>query len=123
MGCVSKKMMLDKKTKDQLLSSSSLPRKRGQGNKESLAKKTSDISESLMNLNRTLAEQVKQSEMNITTLAGTTHTVNDTHGEFNNMTSHIQKSQNLLTKYGRREFTDKILIFFFFSFFFATVLY
>merc|ERR1712200_181957 len=109
MGCVSKKMMLDKKTKDQLLSSSSLPRKRGQGNKESLAKKTSDISESLMNLN--------------TTLAGTTHTVNDTHGEFNNMTSHIQKSQNLLTKYGRREFTDKILIFFFFSFFFATVLY
>ena len=39
------------------------------------------------------------------------------------MSGHIQHSRKLLTKYSRREFTDKLLIFLALVFFFATVLY
>lgn len=39
------------------------------------------------------------------------------------MTGHIQNSHKLITKYGRREFTDKLLIFLALVFFFSTVLY
>ncbi|XP_005103746.1 vesicle transport protein SEC20 [Aplysia californica] len=122
-ACLTTKMALDKKTKQQLLSGSSQLRKRNQGNKETLAKTASAISENLISLNRTMAEQVKQSEMNITTLAGTSQAVSDTKDEFHSMGGHIQHSQRLLTKYGRREFTDRLLILLALLFFFATVLY
>jgi len=123
-ACLSTKLMLDKKAKTQLLSGGeSQVRKRIQGNKESLAKKTSDITESLMNLNRTLSEQVIQSERNITTLAGSSQVVSDTQDEFHSMGGYIQHSQRLITKYGRREFTDRLLIVLALLFFFATVLY
>ncbi len=49
--------------------------------------------------------------------------MSDTHEEFKTMTGHIQNSRKLLTKYSRREFTDKLLIFLALVFFFATVLY
>ncbi len=39
------------------------------------------------------------------------------------MSGHISNSRKLITKYGRREFTDKLLIFLALVFFFATVLY
>jgi len=119
-ACVSTKLILDQKAKNDLLSGKPVLRKRGQ---ESLAKKNSEITESLININRTMAEQVKQSENNITTLAGTTQTVTDNQKEFHSMGDHIQNSQRLLTKYGRREFTDRILILLALLFFFATVLY
>ena len=41
---------------------------RNQANKETLAKTANDISESLISLTRTMAEQVKQSGSNLTTL-------------------------------------------------------
>jgi len=39
------------------------------------------------------------------------------------MGGHIQNAKRLLTKYGQRELTDKLLIFIALVFFFATVLY
>ena len=49
--------------------------------------------------------------------------VTETNEEFKSMSGHIQNSKKLLTKYGRRELTDKLLIFLALVFFFATVLY
>lgn len=49
--------------------------------------------------------------------------VSDTHEEFKSMSGHIQNSKKLLTKYSRRELTDKLLIFLALVFFFASVLY
>ncbi|BFY98326.1 hypothetical protein BsWGS_01366 [Bradybaena similaris] len=120
---LSTKLTLDKKSKEQLLNGSSQIRKRNQGNKETLAKTANDISEMLMSLNRTMADQVKQSEINVTTLVGSSQVVNDTQDEFHVMGGHIQSSQRLLTKYGRREFTDRLLILLALVFFFSTVLY
>ena len=49
--------------------------------------------------------------------------ITETNEEFKTMSGHIQHSRKLLTKYSRREFTDKLLIFLALVFFFATVLY
>ena len=49
--------------------------------------------------------------------------VTSVQGEFENMSGHIQHSRKLLTKYGRRECTDKLLILLALVFFFASVLY
>ena len=49
--------------------------------------------------------------------------ITDTHEEFKSMGGHIHISKKLITKYGRRELTDKLLIFIALVFFFATVLY
>ncbi|CAL1537598.1 unnamed protein product [Lymnaea stagnalis] len=120
---LSTKLTLDKNEKKELLSGSSQVRKRNQGNKETLVKTANNITESLMSLNQTMADQVKQSELNVTTLAGSSQVISDTHEEFHTMGGHIQHSQRLLTKYGRREFTDRLLILLALIFFFATVLY
>ena len=47
----------------------------------------------------------------------------DVQEEFKSMGGHIQNAKRLLTKYGQRELTDKLLIFIALVFFFATVLY
>ncbi|KAH9488662.1 Vesicle transport protein S20 [Bulinus truncatus] len=122
-ACLITKLELDKKAKELLLSGMTEVRKRALGNKETLAKTSSNITESLMSLNQLMADQVKQSELNITTLVNSSQVINDTQDEFHTMGGHIQHSQRLLTKYGRREFTDRLLILLALVFFFATVLY
>jgi len=49
--------------------------------------------------------------------------VGDTEEELKSMGGHIQSSHKLLTKYGRREWTDRLLILLALAFFFASVLY
>ena len=49
--------------------------------------------------------------------------VTSTQEEFKSMSGHIQISKNLLTRYSRREMSDKLLILLALMFFFATVLY
>ena len=50
-------------------------------------------------------------------------TLTDTHEEFKGMGGVIQTSRSLLTKYNRRELTDRLLIFLAVALFLATVLY
>ena len=50
-------------------------------------------------------------------------TLQDTKEEFKGMGAVIQTSRSLLTKYSRRELTDRILIFLAVALFLATVLY
>jgi len=49
--------------------------------------------------------------------------VGDTEDELKSMGGHIQSSHKLLTKYSRREWTDRLLILLALTFFFASVLY
>uniref|UniRef100_A0A8C5Y478 Sec20 C-terminal domain-containing protein n=1 Tax=Microcebus murinus TaxID=30608 RepID=A0A8C5Y478_MICMU len=71
--------------------------------KESLAQTSSTITESLMGISRMMSQQVQQSEAS---MSGT-----------------IQLGQKLITKYNRRELTDKLLIFLALALFLATVFY
>ncbi|XP_067657991.1 vesicle transport protein SEC20-like [Haliotis asinina] len=116
-------LMIEKRSKEQLLSGGISAKQRGKGNKETLAKTASNITENLMSLNKMLTSQLEQSELSMTMLASSSKTVTDTQDEFRNMGGHIENSRRLLTKYGRRELTDRLLIFLALVFFFATVLY
>ncbi|XP_029374488.1 vesicle transport protein SEC20 isoform X4 [Echeneis naucrates] len=91
--------------------------------KESLVETSSNITESLMSISRMMAEQVKQSEDSISTLATSSRTVQETNEEFKNMTGTIHLGRKLILKYNRRELTDKLLIFLALALFLATVLY
>uniref|UniRef100_A0A8C2YZ68 BCL2 interacting protein 1 n=1 Tax=Cyclopterus lumpus TaxID=8103 RepID=A0A8C2YZ68_CYCLU len=91
--------------------------------KESLVETSSTITESLMSMSRMMAEQVKQSEDTIGTLATSSRTVQETNEEFKSMTGTIHLGRKLILKYNRRELTDKLLIFLAVALFLATVLY
>ncbi|XP_078787344.1 vesicle transport protein SEC20 [Oryzias latipes] len=91
--------------------------------KESLVETSGNITESLMSISRMMAEQVKQSEDTIGTLATSSRTVQETNEEFKSMTGTIHLGRKLILKYNRRELTDKLLIFLALALFFATVLY
>jgi len=61
--------------------------------------------------------------LNFINLANSSSTLHSTQEEFKNMGGVISQSGKLLAKYGRRELTDKVLVFFAFAFFMACVLY
>uniref|UniRef100_A0A3Q3WBY3 Sec20 C-terminal domain-containing protein n=1 Tax=Mola mola TaxID=94237 RepID=A0A3Q3WBY3_MOLML len=56
-------------------------------------------------------------------LSTSSRTIQETNDEFKNMTGTIQLGRKLITKYNRRELTDKLLIFLALALFLATVLY
>ncbi|KAL7390009.1 hypothetical protein ABVT39_013369 [Epinephelus coioides] len=118
------KLAIDNTEKDELLlrgeNQSTRQRK---VTKESLVETSSNITESLMSISRMMAEQVKQSEDTIGTLATSSRTVQETNEEFKSMTGTIHLGRKLILKYNRRELTDKLLIFLALALFLATVLY
>uniref|UniRef100_A0A7N5K7N5 BCL2 interacting protein 1 n=1 Tax=Ailuropoda melanoleuca TaxID=9646 RepID=A0A7N5K7N5_AILME len=91
--------------------------------KESLAQTSSAITESLMGISRMMSQQVQQSEEAMQTLANSSRTILDANEEFKSMSGTIQLGRKLITKYNRRELTDKLLIFLALALFLATVLY
>ncbi|XP_061166597.1 vesicle transport protein SEC20-like [Saccostrea echinata] len=117
------KFAMEKANTEKLMTSrGSGARQRGR-NKESLVKQANAITESLYGINKKLTEQLSQSEATKGTLIKSSNTVTDTMEEFKNMGAHIGTSQKLLSKYNRRQLTDKFLIFLALVFFIATVLY
>uniref|UniRef100_A0A8C5W9S2 BCL2 interacting protein 1 n=1 Tax=Microcebus murinus TaxID=30608 RepID=A0A8C5W9S2_MICMU len=91
--------------------------------KESLAQTSSTITESLMGISRMMSQQVQQSEEAMQTLVNSSRTILDANEEFKSMSGTIQLGRKLITKYNRRELTDKLLIFLALALFLATVLY
>nr|XP_057943824.1 vesicle transport protein SEC20 [Doryrhamphus excisus] len=116
-------MSMDKMEKDELLREGGQSVRARKVTKESLVENSSNITESLMSISRMMAEQVKQSEDSISTLATSSRTVQETNEEFKNMTGTIHLGRKLILKYNRRELTDKLLIFLALALFLATVLY
>ncbi|XP_047208666.1 vesicle transport protein SEC20 isoform X1 [Girardinichthys multiradiatus] len=114
------KLSIDKMEKQALLNGAVRQRKM---TKKGLAQNASDITENLMSISRMMAQQVQQSEETITTIATSSRTIQETNEEFKAMTGTIQLGRKLITKYNRRELTDKLLIFLALALFFATVLY
>lgn len=98
-------------------------RKRGTRDKESLAKMSAGITDNLLSVSQMLAKEVALSEETVQTLTQSSNTVLETQEEFKMMGGVIQQSTKLLSKYDRRELTDKALIFLALSFFFACVIY
>ncbi|XP_077992548.1 vesicle transport protein SEC20-like [Glandiceps talaboti] len=117
------KLAMDRTAKEDLMSGGTNPEIRKRKNKESLAKTATNITENLMNISRMMASSVEQSEETMHTLVTSSKTLQGTHEEFKGMQGVIHTSRKLLTKYNRREITDKLLIILALAFFFATVLY
>ncbi|KAF4081024.1 hypothetical protein AMELA_G00156040 [Ameiurus melas] len=116
-------LAIDKLEKDDLLSVGDTAARQRKVTKESMVQTSSNITESLMSISRMMSQQVMQSEETISTLATSSRTVQETNEEFKAMTGTIQLGRKLITKYNRRELTDKLLIFLALALFLATVLY
>ncbi|XP_041121049.1 vesicle transport protein SEC20-like isoform X2 [Polyodon spathula] len=117
------KLAIDNSEKDDLLQDEDSSARQRKTTKQSMAQTSSAITESLMSISRMMSQQVHQSEETVTTLATSSRTVLETNEEFKAMTGTIQLGRKLITKYNRREFTDKLLIFLALALFLATVVY
>lgn len=98
-------------------------RHRQRKDKEGLVKMSSDVTEQLLSISRHLAETTQRSADTLETLTNSSSNVKSTQEELQTTGSVIVRSRKLLAKYGRREFTDKVLLIFAFAFFLACVLY
>ncbi|KAG9334846.1 hypothetical protein JZ751_006415 [Albula glossodonta] len=117
------KLSIDNQEKEELIHGGDSSVRNRKATKESLVQTSSDITESLMSISRMMSQQVQQSEETMSSLATSSRTVLETNEEFKAMTGTIQLGRKLITKYNRREFTDKLLIFLALALFLATVLY
>lgn len=98
-------------------------RKRRKNGDQFLINKTSSITDNLFQITKLMSEQVNQSDASLEALVNSSSMVVETQEEIKLMGSHLVSSKTLLTKYGRRECTDKILIFLSLGFFLACVLF
>jgi len=115
--------VLEGQSSRDLLSTSngeSVRRRRG---KEELVTAHGSVTRDLQAISRQLADTVDRSRQTVDTLGVSSQVVGETHVEYRAMGGVIGQSRKLITKYGRREFTDKVLIVFALAFFFAVVLY
>lgn len=118
---------IEKGAKEELLKppedSETVLRKREQRDKESLIKMNSNVTDQLLTISRQLAETTQRSADTLDALITSSDSVIGTQEELKVTSGVIGQSGKLLAKYGRREFTDKILMFFAFAFFLACVFY
>lgn len=112
-----KEELLQPKTEETAL------RQRQKRDKEHLVKMSSNVTEQLLSISRQLADTTKRSADTLDALVTSSDTVSGTQEELKVTSGTISQSGKLLAKYGRREFTDKILMFFAFIFFIACVFY
>ncbi|XP_070503684.1 vesicle transport protein SEC20 [Chironomus tepperi] len=81
------------------------------------------VTDRMLSISRNLAETTQKSANTLESLIQSSTTVSGTGEELHNTAGTIQQSGKLLNKYGRRETTDKILLFLAFMFFLAVVFY
>ncbi|CAG4908041.1 unnamed protein product [Colias eurytheme] len=91
--------------------------------RDGLLKVSTGVTEQLLTISRQLAATTQRSQDTLDNLVSSSTTVHGTQSELQNTSSTIQQSSKLLKKYGRREFTDKVIIFFAALFFLAVCLY
>ncbi|XP_059207707.1 vesicle transport protein SEC20-like [Centropristis striata] len=117
------KLSIDNTEKDELLRGGDSHGARQRRSTSSLVETSSSITETLMSVSRMMAEQVKQSQDTIGTLATSSRTVQEANEELRSMTGTIHVGRKLILKYNRRELTDKLLLLLALALFLATVLY
>ncbi|EJD76142.1 hypothetical protein LOAG_16844 [Loa loa] len=77
---------------------------------ENLKTQTLKATENLASLVTKMSDQLKLSEDTTSTLIHSSFLLKDTESEYSSMGAHIQSGGKLISKYGRRECTDKILL-------------
>lgn len=111
---------LHKKTNDE---DENTLRNRKKTDKSGLLKMSTGVTDQLLSISRQLADTTQRSQDTLDSLVTTSSTVKGTQDELQNTAGTISQSGKLLKKYGRREFTDKIIMFLAFLFFIACVFY
>ncbi|XP_031427615.1 vesicle transport protein SEC20 [Clupea harengus] len=117
------KLLIDSMERDELLSGEISAVRPRNATKESLVQTYSDITESLMSINRLMSQQVQQSEGTVGSLVMSSRPILETSEEFKALNGAIHLGRKLIFKYNRREVTDKLLIFLALGLFLATVVY
>lgn len=95
----------------------------GLAKKAGVVSQHESVTEKMLSISRHLSETTQKSAATLETLVASSVSVEGTSEELHNTAGTIQQSGKLLKKYGRRECTDKILLFFAFGFFLACVIY
>lgn len=118
---------IEKLNKAELLSNTTEVRHRFGGQSKhaqsSLAYQQDSVTEKMLSITRHLSETTHKSAETLETLVASSANVEGTNDELHNTAGSILHSRKLLRKYGRRECTDKILVFFAFTLFIVVVLY
>ncbi|EDX11796.1 vesicle transport protein SEC20 [Drosophila simulans] len=96
---------------------------RARHNQGSLVSQENDVTEKMLAISRHLSETTQKSAVTLETLVASSQNVEATSDELQHTAGSINMSGKLLKKYGRRECTDKMLLFFAFSLFLACVFY
>lgn len=119
-------LAIDKSNKEELLKpkdEQSVLKRRQKRDKENMVKVSSSVTDQLRSISKQLADTTQRSADTLDSLITSSDSVIGTEEELKVASSTISQSGKLLAKYGRREFTDKVLMFFAFAFFIACVLY
>jgi protein transport protein SEC20 len=91
--------------------------------RSNLVSQQESVTERMLSISRHLSETTQKSAETLENLVASSSNIEDTQDELQNTAGTIMQSGKLLQKYGRRECTDKILLFFAFAFFLACVIY
>ncbi|XP_040574286.1 vesicle transport protein SEC20 [Lepeophtheirus salmonis] len=120
---------LERLKRDDLFSASPLPlgnstvRQRSKKETLDILKETSGVTNRLNSIARQLASTVERSSLTLDDLQESSQTVREINDEYKGIGATLGLSRKLITKYGRREVTDRVLIFLAVAFFFAIVFY
>ncbi|XP_063360065.1 vesicle transport protein SEC20 [Cydia amplana] len=125
---ISSMFAIEKAQREELLKppegdESALRNRKKKVDRDALLEKSSGVTEQLLQISRQLADTTQRSQNTLDSLVSSSSTVHGTQSELHNTAGSISESSKLLKKYGRREFTDKLIMFFAFLFFLAVCLY
>ncbi|CAG9585719.1 unnamed protein product [Danaus chrysippus] len=125
---ISSMFAIEKAQRDHLLQSvdgeeSGVKNRKKKIDRDGLLQMSTGVTEQLLSISRQLAATTQRSQDTLDNLVSSSSAVHGTQAELLNTGSTISQSSKLLKKYGRREFTDKVIMFFAFLFFLAVCLY
>nr|CAG4635101.1 EOG090X0EO1 [Alona affinis] len=92
-------------------------------NKEDLIKMSTNVTANLRSICQSMADVVDQNKGTLEVLAQSSQTVTDTQEEYKVMGSALVSTKKLVSRFGRRETTDLIMIILAFAAFFAACVY
>lgn len=118
----SKEDLLSKKPVEGESEGEGSARHRERRTRELLLRDSSRLSEDLLTVTRLIQNNVEKSRQTVDTLVEGSQTLASTNEELKTMGSVISQARKILNKYGRRENTDKLLIFLGLVFFLASCL-
>jgi len=97
-------------------------RSRNRITREMMIKKSSQLTDDLLSVTRLIRDNTEKSTKTVDRLVESSQTIGETREELKTMGSVVIQARKILNKYGRRENTDKLLIFLGLVFFLASCL-